>query len=189
MPVFLQYNSGIAYRIESIDRKPRFLLKIHEPVGTGPKASLEQIQVRMEWLAELAKTSKLVVQTPVENTNGAFVTKVPVVEVGASVLCTNQNWVEGEHQDGDFTIFQAESAGAMMAVLHQNSSHLISSRMVDLPNYTINNLLDDVNQLHTMVGADIISLAQFTAIERASQRIIEAASMLGNSSGCAATRI
>ncbi len=179
---FIQHNSGITYRVESFNGKPRFLLKIHEPVGTGQKASLEQIRVRMEWLAELAKTSKLVVQTPVENTNGAFVTEVPVLEIDSSVLCSIQNWVEGEHQDGDFTIFQAESAGAMMAVLHQNSSHLISSRMVDLPNYTINNLLDDVKQLHAMVGADIISLAQFTAIERASQRISQTASVLGDSS-------
>src|SRR5436190_12989688 len=120
-PVFLQHNSGITYRIDSLDRGSCFLLKIHEPVGTGPKASLEQIQARMEWLEKLAQRSSLVVQAPIMNIDGMFVTKIPVSETGETVLATLQNWIEGEYPDGDFTIAQAESVGEMIATLHQTS--------------------------------------------------------------------
>lgn len=178
-PVFLQHNSGITYRIDSVDRNSRFLLKIHEPVGTGPKASFEQIQTRMEWLEKLTETSSLVVQVPSKNINGTFVTSVPVSEVGETALCTLQNWVDGEHQEGDFTIPQVESVGAMMATLHQTSNYWQSSTAIDLTDYQTSHLYNDIKQLHTVLDINIISSTQFDLIERAGQRISEIASTLG----------
>jgi Ser/Thr protein kinase RdoA (MazF antagonist) len=178
-PVFLRHNSGITYRIESLDRSTCFLLKIHEPVGMGPKASFEQIQTRMEWLKRLAQTSNLVVQVPIMNIDGMFVTKIPVSETGESVLGTLQNWIEGEHSDGDFTIVQAESVGEMMATLHQTSSQWRASRMTDLGEYQADGLLQDVEQLHSMVDADIISSTQYLVIEQASQQIRKITGLLG----------
>ena len=178
-PVFLQHNSGLTYRIDSADQRSCFLLKIHEPVGTGSKASLEQIQARMEWLEKLAQTSSLVVQSPIRNADGAFVTKVPVSETGETVLGTLQNWIEGEHLDGDFTIAQAESVGEMMAILHQTSSQWQSSRMNGLEEYRAEDLSKDVEQLLTMVDANIISSKQYLAIEQASKRIGQITSLLG----------
>ena len=180
-PVFLQHNSGITYRIDSVDRNSHFLLKIHEPVGTGPKASFEQIQTRMKWLERLTETSSLVVQAPIENTNRAFVTSVAVSEVGETVLCTLQSWIDGEHQDGDFTIAQAEAVGAMMAMLHQTSNHWQSSTAIGLTDYQISHLFDDIRQLHAMLDINIISSTQFAAIEQAGQRISEIVSALGTS--------
>lgn len=180
-PVFLQHNSGITYRIDSVDRNSHFLLKIHEPVGTGPKASFEQIQTRMKWLERLTETSSLVVQSPIKNTSGAFVTSVAVSEVGETVLCTLQRWIDGEHQDGDFTIAQAEAVGVMMATLHQTSNHWQSSTAVDLPDYQISHLFADIKQLSTMLDINIISFTQFAAIEQAAQRISEIVSTLGTS--------
>ena len=179
VPVFLQHNSGITYHIESTDHNSHFLLKIHEPVGTGPKASFEQIQAHMKWLEELAQTSSLVVQTPIKNRSGEFVAKVPISEAGENVLCTLQSWIEGEHPDGDFTASQAESVGVMMAMLHQTSSQWQSSIAAKIADYEINNLFDDVKQLYTMVDSNIISPNQFAAIEHASQRISQITNMLG----------
>ena len=178
-PVFLQHNSGITYRIDSLDRGSCFLLKIHEPVGTGPKASFEHIQARMEWLEKLAQTSSLVVQVPIMNIDGMFVTKIPVSETGETVLATLQNWIEGEYPDGDFTIAQAESVGEMIATLHQTSSQWRASRITDLGENQAGDLLQDVEQLHTMVDANIISSTQYLAIEQASQRISQITSLLG----------
>jgi Ser/Thr protein kinase RdoA (MazF antagonist) len=178
-PVFLQHNSGITYRVDSADRSSGFLLKIHEPVGTGSKASLEQIQARMKWLEELAQTSSLIVQVPILNRDGMFATKIPVSETGETVLGTLQNWLEGEQPDGDFTLAQAESLGEMMAILHQTSSQWRSSSMTGLGEYQAGELLQDVEQLHTLVDANIISSSQYLAIEQAGQQIRQITGLLG----------
>ena len=179
VPVFLQHNSGITYRVDSLDQSFCFLLKIHEPLGTGPKASIEQIQARMEWLEKLTQTSSLVVQAPIKNMDGVFVTKVSIPGTGETVLCTLQNWVEGEYPNGDFTIAQVESIGVMMAMLHQTSSQWRLLTRDGLEDYRAEDLLAEVEQLHTMVDANIISSIQFAAIEQASQRINQIACWLG----------
>jgi Ser/Thr protein kinase RdoA (MazF antagonist) len=178
-PVFLQRNSGITYRIDSIDQNPCFLLKIHEPVGTGQKVSFEQIQARMEWLEKLAQTSKPVVQAPIMNIDGKFVTKVSVSETGETVLGTLQNWIEGEHPEGDLTIAETTSVGEMMAMLHQTGRRWQLSRMTGLEEYRTEDLLKDVQQLLSMVDANVISSAQYFAIEQASQRIRQITNLLG----------
>jgi hypothetical protein len=43
-PVFLQHNSGLVFRVEATDTTKRFMLKIHEPIGTGSAASVEQVR-------------------------------------------------------------------------------------------------------------------------------------------------
>ena len=179
-PVFLQHNSGITYRVNSENQSSCFLLKIHEPVGTGPKASFEQIQARMEWLEKLAQTSSLVVQAPTMNIDGKFVTKVPVSETGETVFGTLQEWIEGEHPAGDFTIAQATAVGEMMAILHQNSNRWHSSSMTDLGEYQAEDLSKDVEQLLSMVEATAISSAQYLAIQQASQRIRQVTDSLGS---------
>src|SRR5574341_29031 len=179
IPRFLHHNSGITYHVESANGKSHYLLKIHEPVGIGPKASFEKIQARMQWLERLAQTSGLVLQIPIKNADGMFVTKVPISETGEAVLCTLQNWIVGEHPHGDFTIGQAESVGVMMARMHQTSSQWQSSSMAALEDYGEGNLLEEVEQLQTMVDANIISSTQYLAIEEASQLIRQITSVLG----------
>src|ERR1041385_8015169 len=165
-PVFLQHNSGISYRINSANEESCFLLKIHEPIGTGPKASFEQIQARMEWLDKLVQTSDLIVQAPVPNKDGNFVTNVQVLEIEETIECTLQKWVEGEHSHRDFTLIQAESVGAMLAKLHQTSSLWQSSMKVRLEDDQASDLLDEVKQLHKMVDAHMISSTQFETMEQ-----------------------
>ena len=177
--VFLQHNSGITYRINSANEESCFLLKIHEPIGTGPKASFEQIQARMEWLDKLVQTSDLIVQAPVPNKDGNFVTNVQVLEIEETIECTLQKWVEGEHSHRDFTLSQAESVGAMLAKLHQTSSLWQSSMKVSLEDYQASDLLVEVKQLHKMVGAHMISSTQFETMEQAVQAIIQIADLLG----------
>lgn len=180
---FLQHNSGITYHVESADGRSHYLLKVHEPVGTGPRPSLEKIQACMEFLDWLTQTSGLVLQTPIANAEGMFVTKVPISETGETLFCTLQNWIEGEHLDGDFTIAQAEVVGSMMARLHQVSSQWRSLRTAALEDYGEGNLSEEVEQLQKMVDASIISSTQYLAIEEASQRIRHIASVLGTDAG------
>jgi len=178
-PVFLQHNSGITYRVEVVGQSSCFLLKIHEPVGTGQKASFEQIQSRMEWLEKLIQTSNLTIQAPIMNMVGVFVTQVPVSEAGEMVFGTLQKWIEGEHPNGDFTLAQVRSVGKMMALLHETSGQWQSSGKTGLEEYGAAELLQDVEQLHTMVDANIILSTQYLAIEQAGQRICKILDLLG----------
>lgn len=178
--LFLQQNSNVTFRVDLVEQPSRFLMKIHELVGSGPKASYEQIQAQMEWLDNLAQTSNLVVQAPVRNRDEMFVTRVLVPETGENVFCTLQYWVEGEHPDGDFTLSQAEAVGAMMAVLHQTSSQWQSSKAVPLADYQLPDLLEEVKQLCTLVKEGILSNEQFSMIEHAIEQIGKIVDVLGN---------
>jgi Ser/Thr protein kinase RdoA (MazF antagonist) len=177
--VFLQQNSNVTFRVDLSDHPSRFLMKIHELAGSGPKASYEQIQAQMEWLDNLAQTSNLVVQTPVRNREEMFVTRVLIPETGENVLCTLQHWVEGEHPDGDFTLSQAKAVGAMMAALHQASSHWQLSKEAPLADYQFPDLLEEVKQLHTVMEAGILSYEQFSVLERAVQQMEQMVYVLG----------
>jgi Ser/Thr protein kinase RdoA (MazF antagonist) len=104
---------------------------------------------------------------------------VPVSEIGETVLCTLQDWIQGEHFDRDFTIPEAKSVGTMMALLHQTNGQWQSSRAVGLEDYHLDNLREDLEQLRTIVDAKIISSTQFYALEQVSQRISQITGWLG----------
>lgn len=65
----------------------RFLLKIAEPVGEGGVDAPERFRWTLGWLAALARDTDLVVQEPIPNREGGFLTAVPVEDLAAPFLC------------------------------------------------------------------------------------------------------
>jgi len=123
-PVFLQHNAGVTYRVDRSDGTPCYLLKIHEPIGTSQRAPLHQITARLQWLATVHCQSTFLVQAPVLNNAGHFLTWVTHPMLPTPFVCTLQTWVAGEPVRGDLTVQQIEHIGMMIATLH-NIAHQI----------------------------------------------------------------
>jgi Ser/Thr protein kinase RdoA (MazF antagonist) len=177
---FIQHNSGITYRVEIVDSNSHFLLKIHEPVGTGSKISYEQLLAQMMWLENLSHVSAFAVQTPIQNKQGEWVTRIQVPEVDDTLLCTVQKWVEGKHTEDDLTLQQVEAVGKMIAQLHNVSSQFDMSTKNELKREDVTDLWAEIRQLQSMIDVDVLSKAQFAALESARRKIEQILDLLGD---------
>ena len=146
-PMFLQHNSGLAFRVDSLRDRARFLLKIHEPIGESGAIRAEQIKVRLEWLRELRRATGLVVQEPVPNAAGDLLTSAYYADLALPFLCTLQQWVERKHPHGDFTEAQIYHIVVLMARLHDFSGHWIAPAAANIPRYNISNLRTNIISL------------------------------------------
>jgi Ser/Thr protein kinase RdoA (MazF antagonist) len=171
-PVFLQHNSGLAFRVDSLRDKARFLLKIHEPIGESGAMRAEQIKARLEWLIELRCGTGLVVQEPIPNAAGDLLTSAYYADLALPFLCTLQQWIDGEHPHGDFTATQIYQIGVLIARLHDFSSQWIAPAATSIPRYNSSKLWTNIVSLRAATELDILSPAEYTAIEAAG-RVIE----------------
>jgi Ser/Thr protein kinase RdoA (MazF antagonist) len=177
--VFLQHNGGLVFRVESADRAKRYVLKIHEPVGTGSAATAEQIRARLDWLAGLSRATNLVVQDPIPNRAGELLTSACCSDLLEPLHCTLQRWVEGEHTDQDFTPAQAYQIGALLAELHDFSSQWMSPTAVSIPRYQVSTLHANIAALRPAIELGILSASEYARIVAAGQLIEEVIRKLG----------
>lgn len=170
-PIFLQHNSGVAFHVESADRAAAYLLKIHEPVGTGRNEAAASIEARLAWLADLRRITDLVVQAPVPNCEGRLLTTVVYPDLPEPFICTLQHWVAGEPPGGDFTLAQIYRVGALLAKLHDGGRHLVGPYMDVLPRFDARDMLVAVAALQPAVDAGWLTPGEFATVEVAGQHM------------------
>jgi Ser/Thr protein kinase RdoA (MazF antagonist) len=164
-PVFLQHNSGVTYRVESLAGVAPYLLKIHEPVGTGNKQLLASIEARLRWLANLQSATGLVVQSPVPNCVGALLTPVVYPDLPEPFICTLQHWVDGDLPDGDLTPAQIHHVGAMIAELHNYGSRETELYTDALPRFDVADIDLWLTELRLAVAAALLTPDEFALVE------------------------
>src|SRR5688572_28182474 len=75
--IFIAHNAGVTYRIETLPGKQPFLLKIDQFIGEEANlAPTETLRSGLIWLDAIARQTSLVVQQPLPNHNGDFLTLV-----------------------------------------------------------------------------------------------------------------
>src|SRR5688572_100281 len=75
--IFITHNAGVTYRIETPPGKQSFLLKIDKFIGEEANlAPAETLRSGLIWLDAIARQTNLVVQQPVPNHDGDFLTLV-----------------------------------------------------------------------------------------------------------------
>ena len=177
--VFLQHNSGLVFRVESADHAKRYVLKIHEPIGTGSAATAQQIRARLDWLAGLSRATSLVVQDPIPNRAGELLTSTCCSDLLKPFLCTLQRWAEGDHTDRDFTPAQAYQIGALLAELHNFSSQWKSPTAAGIPRYRLSTLRANIAALHPAIELGVLSASEYATIAAAGRLIEQVIRELG----------
>lgn len=165
-PVFLQHNSGVAYRVET-NRAARYLLKIHQAAGRGPPVPAAQLEARLHWLAQLERTTRIAIPAPVPNRSGALVTSVSFPDLPEPFICSLQRWVEGEAVHGDLTLQQTRQVGAMMAALHNAGGNGEEFEAAALPRFASSIITQWTTQLGRAVELGFLTAEEFKLVEQA----------------------
>jgi Ser/Thr protein kinase RdoA (MazF antagonist) len=179
--IFIQHNAGVVFRVEAPALGRSYLLKLHARVGEGSNPSAEQLEVGLGWLASVERETDLVVQTPVVNTVGHFVSQVRTSDA-MPICCTLQHWIEGKLPKGDFTASQAMQIGIMMAKLHNHSQQHPLAQGVPAMRHDANALEEHIRILRAALTEALLPSTAFAVILAAHQQITTLMTNLGTTS-------
>jgi Ser/Thr protein kinase RdoA (MazF antagonist) len=173
---FIQHNAGIVYRLEAINGDACFLLKIHESAGDGLVDTPAQLTAQMAWLHALTEDGRMIVQSPIANRQGEFVTQGQLAELDRlSSICV-QRWITAQHVD-QWDESHARAVGVLLASLHSISEAWPGSENQEFGSYEDRDLVEAVDSLAVMVDLGLISTEQYDLIRSAGERIL---TMLAN---------
>jgi Ser/Thr protein kinase RdoA (MazF antagonist) len=175
---FIQHNAGVVFRVEAPAMGRPYLLKLHKRIGSGSNPWAAQLEVGLGWLASVGRETDLVIQMPVENTAGRFVSQVRAVDA-ESVCCTVQHWVEGELPNGDFSASQAMQIGVVMATLHAHSQQHPLAQDLPATRHDASALAEHVHTLRLALTEALLPSIAFAVIVAAQQQITTLMAKLG----------
>jgi Ser/Thr protein kinase RdoA (MazF antagonist) len=175
---FMQHNAGVVFRAEAPALGRPYLLKLHTRVGEGSNLSAEQLEVGLSWLESVGRETDLVVQMPVPNLAGHFVSQVRMDDA-PPICCTVQHWVEGELPNGDFTASQAMQIGIVMAKLHTHSQQHPLVQDVAATCHDASALAEHVRSLRAAFTEALLPPTAFAVILAAQQQIATLMTDLG----------
>jgi len=176
---FIQHNAGVVFRVEAPAMGRPYLLKLYARVGAGSNPSAAQLEVGLGWLASVGRETDLVVQSPVVNTVGHFVSQVHTGDT-TPISCTLQYWLEGMLPHGDFTARQATQIGAVMATLHTHSQQHPLAQGLPATRHDADALAEHVHTLRAALDLALLPPAAFAVIVAAQQQITTIMTNLGN---------
>lgn len=176
-PTFIAHNSGIVYLVKTPHDK--YLLKIAEAIGDGESdANPAYMTASLSWLDALAKETNLIIQQPVANQLGEFVTAVSYDDLTHVFYCTVQHWLDGQHTR-NLSPDHMQQIGQMVAQLHNHSSQWIKDKT--LPAWTYDGVWTNENltRFSKVKSLNILSDAEWKTIEKAVDHIQQMIQKLG----------
>ena len=192
---FLEHIVNEVYLLHTEDKRGKFVLRIHHPISrvfSGSWQEKEVIESELQWLMALRRDTDMVVEEPVPNQKGDYVTSISMDRVQGSLNCTVLSRPEG-HQiwTGDWRIaplvntqreLQASTVGALMAQLHLHSEEWNPPEGFARPQYHWDSLRECTDMLKPAVDDGLWSTDDFSVTEEVTQRIKDAMDELGESS-------
>ena len=167
---FVQHNAGIVYRLEDANGEARFLLKIHESAGDGLVDTPDQLTAQMAWLQALTVDGRVIVQAPISNRQGEFVTQVQLAGLDRLSSVCVQRWITAQHV-GNWDEEHAHAVGVLLATLHSSSEEWAGSENEQFGGYEDKYLVEAIDGLAVTVDLALISTEQYGLIRQASERI------------------
>ncbi len=121
--VFMAIAGNVTFRVES-KKQGKFLLRLHHTVAFDRNvwsiSGRKEIESELMWLSALRRDTNLIVQTPVRNQEGHFVTRGSLNEACEPIDCSVMCWIEGKHIHR-VTRIHAKRLGLLVARLHEHT--------------------------------------------------------------------
>ena len=175
---FIQHNAGVVFRVEAPALGRTYLLKLHARIGEGSDPTADQLETGLGWLASVGRETDLVIQTPVANIAGHFVSQVQTNDA-TPICCTVQHWVEGQLPKGDFSASQAMQIGVVMAKLHAHSQQHPLDQGLPATRHDAVALAEHVRTLRSALSEALLPSPAFAVIVAAQQQITTLMTKLG----------
>lgn len=168
---FVQHNAGMVYRLDDANGDPRFLLKIHESAGDGLMDTPAQLTAQMAWLHALTADGRVIVQAPIANRPGEWVTQVQLAGLDRlSAVCV-QRWITAQHIN-HWDEEHAYAVGVLLATLHSISADWEGSADAQFGSYEDKYLVEAIDGLAVTVDLALISAEQYALIRQAGAHIV-----------------
>lgn len=129
------------------------------------------IESELLWLAALHLETKLVVQKPIKNRQGKWVSEVLAGENKNIFYCSVLHWIDGDVLKSERTPQQAYQLGLLMAQLHQHSQQWQPPQNFIRPAYDQNRLKISLSKLYPAVEQGLISSENYNSLEVAGCKI------------------
>ncbi|SDN67494.1 Ser/Thr protein kinase RdoA involved in Cpx stress response, MazF antagonist [Paenibacillus sp. yr247] len=119
---FLRHSENRTYKVSDLVKGNSYLLRIHQPI-TGNLEGLQHTNngliSELQLLEEIAIQTKLIVQQPIRNCYGDFITKIE--HDGKNINCSLLTWVTGKDMKKEDVLVEefVTKLGAMIAELHK----------------------------------------------------------------------
>ena len=157
---FLNKSDGVTFHINPRQPGNEYVLRIHNEVGEYRDEDYhrkEMIWSSLAWLEALDRQSDIVVQAPVENRDGDWVSEIADDRSERIVRCTVLRWVEGEIISGEHTQESAHQVGALMAKMHEHASQWIQPEGFVRPLYDGDRFAQGLVLLAERTSAEILT--------------------------------
>ena len=177
---FLGHSGNVTFYVEAPEEK--FLLRIHQAFS-GLQDDIWQrpdiIESELLWLAALRRDTNVIVQEPVQNLEGRWVTQVLADDTQDVFYCSLLRWIDGYVCDTHRTPQQAHQLGSLMAQLHRHSSQWKLPHNFVRPIFDENRLRAALSALYPAVSYGLISPEHYRMLTVATQKIESMMKTLG----------
>ncbi|HEY0828468.1 MAG TPA: hypothetical protein VGE40_10265 [Bacilli bacterium] len=118
----LRHNEKKTYKVNDLIKRKLFLFRIHLPLTenfAGLQHTYNGLPSELQLLLEIAEHSGLIVQQPIRNCYGNFITKIDYE--GKQAYCSLLTWIEGKDlQNEDLSDIRVVTLlGTKIAELHR----------------------------------------------------------------------
>lgn len=177
---FLGHSGNVTFYVEAPEEK--FLLRIHQAFS-GLQDDLWQrpdiIESELLWLVALRHETNVIVQEPVQNLEGRWVTQVLADDTQDVFYCSLLRWIDGYVSDTDLTPQQAYQLGLLIAQLHRHSSQWKLPQNFVRPIFDENRLRAALSAFYPAVPYGLISSEHYRMLTLAADKIESMMKRLG----------
>ncbi len=169
---FLGHSENVTFYVEAAAEK--FLFRIHQPVSASHDNIWQQpsiIKSELLWLAALSKDIDVVVQQPIKNQQGEWVTQVSTDNTQDIFSCSLLRWIDGNISETRRSSQQAHQLGSIIAQLHQHRSQWELPQNFIRPTFDENRLRAALQSLYPAVSNGLISVEHYQLLTTATQKI------------------
>jgi Ser/Thr protein kinase RdoA (MazF antagonist) len=174
--VFIRHNENITFKIINNIDQSNYLLRVHIPISPGIQGiqhTFEGLIGELEFLNSLADKTCLLLQQPVKNKNGSFVTTIIDSNSTFCPLATLLTWKEGEVFNGNEINSHniAYEVGVVLAQLHNFSSNWTIPQPYIRPNYDIDKYINLTKRLQHGVNLNLFKTEHYNIISNTMKEI------------------
>ncbi|OPJ58058.1 phosphotransferase enzyme family protein [Clostridium oryzae] len=172
---FIRHNENKTFRLKNPRSMQEYVLRIHKTSRDFSKdifgeseQRLDFLNGEMEVLDFIRRDTDLLIQMPIKNRDGKFVT---ILKDGTFV--TVLTWIDGNTiEETKQTEDIAYKVGQMVGKLHNLPKYKIESSNIKRYYYDKKLLLNSIVKIRSILDARIISTEQYIAIEKAISEVI-----------------
>lgn len=190
---FSEHILNETYLIHTENRHGKYLLRIHHPISRLTADSWQKknvIESELMWLKALRRDTDVVVEKPIQNRAGEYVTTISIDGIHSPLHCTLLQRVKGHliWPDNLWKLkplanpqreLQVCTLGSLMAQLHRHGNDWQLPENFDRPEFDWTSLHHELQTLKAAVDDDLLSPEDFQTLEKVAQRIKDTMEKLG----------